>query len=98
MMVFCGLCGHRYCGDSMQTGGEKNQSHHERRIFVRGFDSVWQRNILHLCLVFDSEAPLQCTKSTIALSAAGVLSFAILLVVVNETFTMHGNLEHTYIG
>ena len=25
-MVFCGLCGHRYCGDSMQTGGEKNRS------------------------------------------------------------------------
>lgn len=25
-MVFCGLCGHRYCGDAMQTGGEKNRS------------------------------------------------------------------------
>ena len=25
-MVFCGICGHRYCGDSMQTGGEKNRS------------------------------------------------------------------------
>ena len=25
-MVFCGLCGYRYCGDAMQTGGEKNRS------------------------------------------------------------------------
>ena len=25
-LVFCGLCGHRYCGDAMQTGGEKNRS------------------------------------------------------------------------
>ena len=25
-MVFCGLCGHRYCGDSMQTGGVNNKT------------------------------------------------------------------------
>ena len=22
-LVFCGLCGHRYCGDSMQTGKDR---------------------------------------------------------------------------
>lgn len=33
-MVFCGLCGHRYCGDSMQTGGEK-KSKRDRHLLLQ---------------------------------------------------------------